>query len=303
MRPSVRIHQAVHAEISVVGIFPGIPAVVVNVPAVLRFSFPGGVVAPLPDETTAEFILGVHQFHIILDVPGAVAHGVDKLAQNQRFFHPAVFAVLLYPLHGRIHPAHHVQHGQVVFVSRALPDASFVMEKPGGIIFFDPSARLFEILPVAALVAHGPENYAAFVFVPDYIALLPVEKGFLPVRILGQQGEGVLIAAPVNHGGAVAFQIRFRDQIKAVDTAQFREPWRVGIMAGADGVNIVFLHQKQIPHSVFPAHRSPFHRMAVVTVYAPEFHLFLVNQDDAVFYVYGTDPHLADDHLAGGMQF
>ena len=99
---AVRIHQPVHAEISVVDLLAVISAVEIS------FAVPlSGIhcmVAPLPHETAAHPVIAVDDLEIILQVSGAVSHGMGIFHQQKRFA-PVFFKVLLDFLEGGIHSA------------------------------------------------------------------------------------------------------------------------------------------------------------------------------------------------------
>ncbi len=65
-------------------------------------------------------------------------------------------------------------------------------------------------------------------------------------------------------------QIRLVNEVKAVLVAQLVKLRRIGIMAGADSVKIVLLHQRHIPADVGYGHRRAHIRVAVVAIHAPE---------------------------------
>ena len=119
-----------------------------------------------------------------MDIPGAVAHCMDKFTLNKGLSHSAVFAVFLYPLGIRIHPAHHIQHGNIVVITCGIVDACFIMQQTGRIISLYPSSGVLKVAAVAALIAQGPENNRALVFVPNHISLLTVEDRLRPGIIL-----------------------------------------------------------------------------------------------------------------------
>ena len=90
---AVRVDQAVHAEVPVVGEFPEVPAVPVDGPVVRGGAAVDGVVAPLPHKAAAEAGVLHNPLLVVLRVPGAVAHGVDVLALDEG--HPPAVKVLV----------------------------------------------------------------------------------------------------------------------------------------------------------------------------------------------------------------
>ena len=104
VRSAVRIHQPVHAEISVVDLLSVIPAVEISFVVPVSVSGIHRMVAPLPHETAAHPVIAVDDLEIILQVSGAVSHGMGIFHQQKRFA-PVFFKVLLDFLEGGIHSA------------------------------------------------------------------------------------------------------------------------------------------------------------------------------------------------------
>ena len=277
MGSAVRIHQAIHTEVAVMRELPCIAAVMENISSVCSLAFPGRMITPFPYEAAAELVIFVHQLHVIMDIPGAVAHCMNKFTLNKGLSHSAVFAVFLYPLGIRIHPAHHIQHGNIVVITCGIIDACFIVQQTGRIISLYPSSGVLKVAAVAALIAQGPENNRALVFVPDHISLLTIENRLRPGIILRDVAHAIVTIICIQSSYAVAFQIRFRNHVKSVFTAQLREIRRIGIVAGTNRIDIAFLHQLQIADHVFPGHGCTGVRIGIVAVDAPEFHLFSID--------------------------
>ena len=277
MGSAIRIHQAIHTEVAVMRELTCIAAVMENISSVCSLAFPGRMITPFPYEAAAELVIFVHQLHVIMDIPGAVAHCMNKFTLNKGLSHSAVFAVFLYPLGIRIHPAHHIQHGNIVVITCGIIDACFIVQQTGRIISLYPSSGVFKVAAVAALIAQGPENNRALVFVPDHISLLTVENRLRPGIILRDVAHAVVSVICIQSSYAVAFQIRFRDHVKTIFAAQCREIRRIRIMAGTDCVDIALLHQLQVADNILPGHGCTGIRIGIVAVDAPEFHLFSID--------------------------
>ena len=68
----------------------------------------------------------------------------------------------------------------------------------------------------------------------------------------------------------MALNICLGNYIEPKAGAELQKPGCVGIVAGADGIDIVLLHQGQIPEGLLPADGVACHRVAVVPVHPPE---------------------------------
>ena len=105
-----------------------------------------------------------------------------------------------------------------------------------------------------------------------------------------------LIGIPIlEHGRTVRFHVGLGHEVKSKPVAQLREPWRVRIVARADGVDIVRLHHLQIPERIRLADRSSGIRVAVVAVYAAQENRCAVEQKPAVFDRDGADADALPD--------
>ena len=274
---AVGVHQAVHAEIPVVGELPEVPAVPVDGPVVRGGAAVDGVVAPLPHKAAAEAVVLHNQLLVVLRVPGAVAHGVDVLALDKGQL--LVRQVLVQVLPGEVvphlvqrgvHAAVQVQHGEVGLSRLVVGEEILVVQQPGGVVLLGPAARGLKILAPAALVAQRPDHHRGVVLVPDDAALHPVQNGLPELGVVG--GVGVILVAVVAgaHGHAVGLHVRLADDVEAVLRAHLQKPGGVGVVAGADGVDVVALHQGQVQKGLLPADGIPGHRVAVVAVDPPE---------------------------------
>ena len=151
------------------------------------------------------------------------------------------------------------------------------MQQTGRIISLYPSSGVLKVAAVAALIAQGPENNRALVFVPNHISLLTVEDRLRPGIILRDVAHAVVSVICIQSSYAVAFQIRFRDHVKTIFAAQCREIRRIGIVAGTNRIDIALLHQLQIANHVFSGHSCTGVWIGIVAVDAPEFHLFSID--------------------------
>ena len=78
----------------------------------------------------------------------------------------------------------------------------------------------------------------------------------------------------------MALIVRFPDHIEAVTVAQLGEEGGVGIVAGADGVDVCFLHQAQVFFHHSRGHGIAYEGVGIVAVNAPELDRFAVQEDD-----------------------
>jgi len=151
---------------------------------------------------------------------------------------------------GGVHAAVQVDHGHIGGVALAVlvvHIAVFVVQQPGGVVGLYPAAGGLEVLAVAALVAQGPHHHGGGVLVPHHVALRAVHNGLHKLGVVGGVGVVVAVVAGAHFGGhAVALHVRLANDVEAVLAAQLDKPGGVGVVAGANGVDVVALHQAQV---------------------------------------------------------
>ncbi|MNC41666.1 hypothetical protein D3C75_904410 [compost metagenome] len=135
------------------------------------------------------------------------------------------------------------------------------------------------------------------VFVPLHHPDCPFHKGFLPIGMVGQGMEASrLPGAGVHH--TVAFQIRLVHHIEAVLVAQVEEPGIIGIVGGADGVDIMRFHHIQVLDHVVQRDGLPKLRMGVMTVHTLQLDRFAVHGEDPVLDLHFLEAGLKMQHLS-----
>ena len=301
MGRAVGVDEAVHAEVAVVGLLTEVAAVVVDVLAGDGLAHVDGVVAPLPDEAAAEVVVLVDELLIVLGVSGAVAHRVDVFAEDQGLLIVLVLAVFPAQRGVQIHAAVQVDHGGV-HVPAAGVDGAFVVQKAGGVIGLNPAGGLDEAHAVARLVAHRPDEHAGAVLVADDAALDAVEHHLFEHGVVGKQRELILAIRAVGRDDAVHLDIGLVDDVEAQLVAQLVEAGRVGVMAGADGVDVVLLHQRQVAQHLVEGDRKAVDGRGIVAVRAAELDGRAVELDHPVFDVHGAQADAGGDLLLIGQQ-
>ena len=252
MGSAVRIDQSVHAEIP-------LHRELAEITPVVEFFLPLGghahvytVVAPLPDKRTHEAVITVHQVKIILQVSGAVSHGMTEFTQNKRFF-LTMPAVLLRFRHRHIHAAVYIDIRQIIGVVRGLINTAFVVDKILRVLGFDPLCRLFHVNAKARLISQGPHEHTALILIPGHKPLYPVHDCLFVYGIAAQETEcgakddlvTIIIvgaSAGIEKFRVVGLQIGLVYNVKTQLIVQLIGPGCIGIMACTNGIDIMGLH-------------------------------------------------------------
>ena len=209
---------------------------------------------------------------------------MNVFALDKRLLLFPVREIFLNFLCGSIHPAVKIEHGIIILANGGLVAGSLVMDKARGIKLLDPPSGLFKIRAVAGFISQRPDHDARAVLVAHHAALHTIEDRLAERRITRDVRHPLrslfqLRTVEIRH--AVALHIGLGNQIEAVLAAQLRQPRCVRVMAGADGVDVVLLHNAQVAERLLPGNRIACHRIAVVAVDAAEFDGHPIQQDNA----------------------
>ena len=151
----------------------------------------------------------------------------------------------------------------------------------------DGTAHEHDILAVAGFIAERPKAHACVTAVAQNHAARTVYDCLAP----GLRAAGHAFAAH-----AVTFHVALIHDIKTHLIAQVVKPRRIGIVTGADGVDICLLHQQQILIDPLFGNIPRRIRIEIVTVDALEYKTLIVEiQDvaaDLYFFEADTDPFL-----------
>ena len=294
MRRAIRINKTVHTEIAVMREFAKISAIAIFGLTVRCASHPDSMIAPFPHKAARKFVIAVESLEIILDIPGAVAHGMNKFALDKGLFQRVIRAIMLYIFNRSIHTAVHVDAAQIVLIALHLIDAALVMNQSLCIYGLNPSRRLFHVGAIAGLIAQGPHQNTGAVLIALYVALYSVKHSRFKARIVAERAihpvvdQIISIAVTVrrkigiDRSSSVHFNIGFVDHIKAEAIVELRGPGSVGIMTGTDGIHIMLLHQNQIRDQFLLIHRIADKGIAVMTVCAAKLDGNAVEIEDGV---------------------
>ena len=192
------------------------------------------LVHEVPDEAALAARLAAGDVPVLLEIAHGIAHRVRVLALDERF--RALLQVSEDIVRGGVHRAVDVR----VAMAFAVPgQGALVLHGTGRVIGLDPVVAGLEVGAVARLVAHAPDNDGGMVEVALHHPAVAGEVRLGEERIL-PEGRGT-----VAH--AVGLDIAFVHHIQAILVAQGDPARVVGIVAGADGVDVQFLHDADVP--------------------------------------------------------
>ena len=150
---------------------------------------------------------------------------------------------LLYRLRGRIHLALHIAGpgpGPVV-------EDPLIMNEAVGIKGAEPVRHISDHSSSKGLVAHGPDQDRGMVLVSLIAGIDAVQQKLAPPLIIPGDNAGSRQSRFSGRPAGVGLHVVFRDQIQAQFITEAVEGRGIRIMTGADSVDIVLLHQNEIP--------------------------------------------------------
>ena len=253
------------------------------------------MVGPLPNKGAHHLLFLIDQLPVIGKIAAAVAHGVGVFAEDEG---AGLLGVIqdrrTDALDGGVHHADHVhQRVVVVFWVRALQ--ALVVKRTGGIPLFDVFGTRKEGLAKHGLVAHRPEDHAGAV-------LVTLHKGHLAVGDAGSKEvhfgvfppQIVLMRAAMPLGRAVRFHVGLVHDVKAEGVAKQIEFGAVGVVRGADGIDVQLLHQAKIEEHILARDGRARAAVELVAVDALELDGLAVDAKDLA-----VDRNLAEADLLG----
>ena len=232
----VRVGVAVGANQSVVAevVVGGIEAVEVTAVGIYfhaTFTFPSArLVDEVPDEATLQIRVFANDVPIFFKSALRVAHSVSIFALYERFGSVGASAVVFHAVVVAVHRA--------IYVGGTFFAGLFKLACTTRVFLFNPLVALFEVRSVARLVTERPEYDARVVEPALHIALIALEVSLEEVRVLG---ESLVVVAHT-----MRFDVGFGYYIYTVAVAEVIPQVVVGVVASANGIQVVFLHNSDV---------------------------------------------------------
>ena len=114
VRGTIRVNEAIHAEIAVVRVFSVVAAVGIFFLSVNRLAKINCMVAPFPDKAAAGTVIGLDDFKIVFKIARAVAHRMAVFTHDKRLG-AVSFKVSMDVRDCRVHPAEQIQIAEIIF--------------------------------------------------------------------------------------------------------------------------------------------------------------------------------------------
>ena len=142
-----------------------------------------GMIAPLPDEAAAGSVMLLHRLEIILQISGAVSHGMAVFAHHVGFC-AVLIKILMQAFKRRIHTAVGIQGAVIILPSSGHVPRTLIMCETIRIKFLCPLERRLKGAAIGTLISHGPHNHTGAVLIPLHTALGSVHRSLRKFRVV-----------------------------------------------------------------------------------------------------------------------
>lgn len=176
---------------------------------------------------------------------------------------------------------------------------ALVVDRAGGVERAHRSSHGADVATAPGLVAEGPQDDARVVGVAAHRAGHAVDEDLFPRGVV----HGV--AGPSAVDEAVGLEVVLVDDVQPVLVAEVEEVRVRRVVAGADRVDVVALHEEHVLEHALRGDRAAAQRVELVTVDAAELHGSTVDEEHAIFDRDGPEagaerdglPRRRDDHV------
>ena len=295
-------NDAVAAEIVVTLTFPEVSAVPQNSLS-LGILMPQRLVHIVPNKAAlvqGEFI---NHFYIAFHTAQGVAHIVHIFAADVGFL-GIQFQIFPDFRRGGIHAGFHVRNSLVFGTPVGAvgctvhntpgPVAAFVMHKAAGILGAEEVCHFHNVGTTEGFVAAGPEENGNVVFIPLEHGVCPIQHTVFPFRqTAGDVPFGINehILLP----GTVGLQIGFIHHVDTLAVAHKIPFAAVGIMAGADSVDVVALKNIHGSFHIRNSNAAAGGSVPFMPVHTVDDETFAVEGHDLVHHFKATEADVIGD--------
>ena len=244
--------------------------------------FIDGLVHPVPDAASDGGIALLHRLHVLLEISYGITHGMGILTEEHRLILST--GVLGHPVHRGVHLAVEVTVG---VASETLAVACpLIMDGTGAVHAVCHLIAVLEVAAASGFVAQAPHDDAGVVDVARHEPLDAVAEGRNP----GCHVRDTLVG--------MVFEVSLIAAVESVVVEHGIHACIVGIVAGADGIDVVLLHEQDILQHGSHRHGTACLRVGVVPVRTLEHDTPSVDVEQRTAYLHLTYAHLGGEgHL------
>ena len=250
-----------------------------------------GLVNVIPYETALIHGELIQKPDIALHTAYGIAHVMHIFAQQIRLFR--VMLQIIPHLPGRgVHTALHIAD----FIEFPVPVHTFVVHKPGGVLFMEIPAHSQDTGSCIGFISAGPPQYTWVVLIPFQHGYGPVHHAVLPLRQASRHIPGRLALSHLLPG-TMAFQVRLIHNINAVLITEAVPQALIGIVAGAHRVDMAALQDFYILSHILPGDGPSRPGVPLMAVYTVDNNAFPVEKHNFVLYLKTAESNVHGNHF------
>ena len=288
MRGTVGGYNTIAAEIGVTGHIHTIIASVGPILISLFILLQKTLVHPIPDKCPLQLGIEADLFPLCTQTAVGIAHCMRIFAWYHRTVAP-LLAYLSQPLGRGVLGDIHIG---IPFEQSPLIDDRTIHSVLCFLTFLNPFIGLVHIVSVAGFVAERENCNTGVVFTPLIHIYNTIQVQRIKVAVVAQSASLTQI---VPH--SVRLDISFVIDIKSQLIAQLIEKSRLGIVCGADCIDIVLTHQFQVFEQKFPAYIVTCNLVVFVDIHSFKFDRLSVDKEESVFDLKSAESHPEGDIL------
>ena len=237
------------------------------------------LVHEVPDEATLQCRILTDEVPVLLQATDRVTHSVGILALDEGFV--GVLAVTLHVVVVGIHGATDIAVAGVAGL--------LILCGTAVVVSLDPVVGSLEVRTVTGLVTQAPEDDRGVVLEGHHVADVTLQMSLGEGGVLGQR------TLTVAH--TVALDVGLGYYVETILVAQLIPTGIVGIVAGAHGIDVEFLHDLDIlNHALYRYHITEV-GIQFVTVGTLEEYGLAIHEHLEVLELYLAEAHLLADSL------
>ena len=285
---SVGKDNAIGAERVVALPITEVAAVAQNLPSIGK-GVPKSLVHIVPDEAALVHGEFLSQADIAFHTANGVAHVVHIFTEQEGLLGVG-FQIFPNSVRPGVHLGFYVGNGIICPIG----GYTFIVDHPAGVLSPEEIRHGENIRTCIGFVAAGPEKNCRMVLVPFKHGFRPVKDAGQPLWFVSRQ-----IAFRIALEGAVGFQVGLIDHVDAVPIAHMIPGSLVGVMTGADCVDVIAEENLHGPAHIFFSNGASGVGVPFVAVHAVEHNALPVEKQEPVLDFKPTEADVIGDELHG----
>ena len=210
------------------------------------------LIHPVPHGSTDARVARFDGIPVSSEISHRITHGVRIFADEHRLIH--VVGVFAHPVHVGIHLGIHIR--EAFSTKRTVDARAFVVNRARVVEFNGVVVAISKVFTISSFISQAPHNDRRVVEVAFHQSVNAINEGGYPTFEVGD----ALVS--------VVFEVGFVAGVQTIVVVHRIHARIVGIVRGANGVDVVLLHQQDVAEHRFVRHSATEFRIGVLTVYS-----------------------------------